>query len=83
MQDLILVKRKKAGVIDMGNIDFTIDFIQSTKKQFVNATVTNPVMKKGLNEFVDKQTELCKIITHNFETFTKEIISAPSICGKK
>jgi len=48
-----------------------IDFIQSTKKQFVTATVTDEQVKQGLYNFVDKQTELCKIITKNFEDFTK------------
>lgn len=55
----------------MSNVDFMIDFIQSTKKQFVNATVTDEQVKQGLYNFVDKQTELCKIITKNFEDFTK------------
>lgn len=66
----------------MYNINFTIDFIQSTKKQFVDATVTNEVVRKGLHEFVDKQTELCKVITKNFETFSKEISKStyPNIC---
>lgn len=57
----------------MININWTIDYIQSTKKQFVDATVTNEVMKKGLHEFVDKQTELCKVITKNYAAFIKEI----------
>ncbi len=55
----------------MYNINFTIDFIQSTKKQFVAATVTDDRIKKGLDAFVDKQTELCKIITKNIEDFTR------------
>lgn len=57
----------------MFNVNFTIDFIQSSKKQFVDATVTNDVIRKGLHEFVDKQTELCKVITNNYVTFTKEL----------
>lgn len=55
----------------MSNINFTIDFIQSSKKQFVAATITDERIKKGLYDFVDKQTELCKIITKNTEDFTK------------
>lgn len=55
--------------------NWTIDYIQQSKKQFVDATVTNDVIRKGLHEFVDKQTELCKIITKNVEVFTKEYIS--------
>jgi hypothetical protein len=55
----------------MYNINFMIDFIQSSKKQFVAATVTDDRIKTGLDEFVDKQTELCKIITKNAEDFTK------------
>ena len=61
----------------MSNLNYTIDFIQSSKKQFVNATVTNETLKEGLNEFVDKQTELCKIITKNVEVFTKEMMTVP------
>ncbi len=48
-----------------------IDFIQNSKKQFVSATVTDERIKTGLYSFVDKQTELCKIITKNIEDFTK------------
>lgn len=48
-----------------------IDFIQSSKKQFVAATVTDERIKKGLDSFVDKQTELCKIITKNLVDFTR------------
>jgi hypothetical protein len=59
----------------MSNLNYTIDFIQSSKKQFVNATVTNETLKEGLNEFVDKQTELCKVITKNVEVFTKEMMT--------
>ena len=55
----------------MNNVNFMIDFIQNSKKQFVNATVTDNRIKQGLDNFVDKQTELCKIITKNFEDFTK------------
>lgn len=57
----------------MQNLNFTIDFIQSSKKQFVAATVSDERIKNGLNAFVDKQTELCKIITKNAEEFTKII----------
>lgn len=55
----------------MNNVNFMIDFIQNSKKQFVNATVTDDRIKQGLHNFVDKQTELCKIITKNIEDFTK------------
>ena len=48
-----------------------IDFIQSTKKQFVAATVTDDRIKKGLDNFVDKQTELCKIITKTLKNSLK------------
>jgi hypothetical protein len=67
----------------MQNVNFMIDFIQSTKKQFVAATVTDDRIKKGLDAFVDKQTELCKIITKNTEDFTKialDSIKAKNIC---
>jgi hypothetical protein len=60
-----------------------IDFIQNSKRQFVNATVTDERIKLGLNNFVDKQTELCKIITKNIEDFTKialENNKASNIC---
>ena len=58
----------------MQSANFMIDFIQSSKKQFVAATVTDERIKSGLNSFVDKQTELCKIMTKNNEEFTKIII---------
>ena len=66
--------------MNMLNINWSIDYIQSTKKQFVDATVTNDVMRKGLHEFVDKQTELCKVITKNYTAFSKELsaISFPN-----
>lgn len=57
----------------MFNINWSIDFIQSTKKQFVDATVQNDVIRKGLHEFVDTQTALCKVITKNIEVFSKEL----------
>lgn len=60
-----------------------IDFIQNSKKQFVAATVTDERIKFGLNAFVDKQTELCKIITKNVEDFTKiafENCKSTNIC---
>lgn len=57
----------------MLNVNWTIDYIQQTKKQFVDATITNVVIRKGLHAFVDKQTELCKIIADNMTTFTKEM----------
>ena len=58
----------------MQSANFMIDFIQSSKKQFVAATVSDEKIKAGLNSFVDKQTELCKIMTKNNEEFTKIII---------
>jgi hypothetical protein len=67
----------------MSNVNFMIDFIQSSKKQFVAATVTDDRIKKGLDAFVDKQTELCKIITKNTEDFTRiafENFKAPNVC---
>lgn len=67
----------------MYNVNFMIDFIQSSKKQFVAATVTDDRIKRGLDNFVDKQTELCKVITKNIEDFTKigfESLSKGNIC---
>jgi hypothetical protein len=63
----------------MNNINFMIDFIQNSKRQFVNATVTDERIKLGLNNFVDKQTELCKIITKNIEDFTKIAIETNKV----
>jgi hypothetical protein len=67
----------------MYNVNFMIDFIQSSKKQFVAATITDDRIKNGLDAFVDKQTELCKIITKNAEDFTRiafENYKSPNIC---
>ena len=55
----------------MLNINYSIDFIQETKKQFVRSTVSDERIKSGLLNFVDKQTELCKIVSKNFEEFSK------------
>ena len=54
--------------------------IQNSKRQFVHATVTNEIIKEGLLNFVDKQTELCKIITKNAEDFSK--INFNNMIGK-
>jgi hypothetical protein len=68
----------------MQNLNFFIDFIQQSKRQFVYATVTDERIKDGLLNFVDKQTELCKIITKNLEDFSKiglnNIMSKGNIC---
>lgn len=68
----------------MQNINLLIDFIQHSKKQFVYATVTNETVKSGLVNFVDKQTELCKIVTKNIEDFSKigidSVLSRGNIC---
>lgn len=55
----------------MQNINFFIDFVQQTKRQFVYATVSDERIRDGLLNFVDKQTELCRIITKNAEDFSK------------
>jgi hypothetical protein len=64
----------------MQNVNFLIDFIQQSKRQFVYATVTDDRIKDGLLNFVDKQTELCKVITKNLEDFSK--ISLDNIMSK-
>lgn len=67
----------------MEYMNSTIDIIQSSKKKFVDATVTNETIREGLHEFVDTQTELCKVITKNAENFTKEMTSFPNMCKAK
>lgn len=64
----------------MQNLNLLIDMIQNSKRQFVYATVTNEIIKEGLLNFVDKQTELCKIITKNAEDFSK--INFNNMIGK-
>lgn len=68
----------------MQNVNLLIDFIQHSKKQFVYATVKNECIRDGLINFVDKQTELCKIATKNIEDFSKigfeNIMSKGNIC---
>lgn len=68
----------------MFNVNFFIDFIQESKKQYVRAVVTDDRVKDGLINFVDKQTELCKIITKNYADFSKigfeNITSKGNIC---
>jgi hypothetical protein len=55
----------------MSNLNFFIDFVQESKRQYVRSTITDERIKAGLIEFVDVQTDLCKIITKNFEDFSK------------
>lgn len=55
----------------MNNLNSIIDFIQTSKKKFVAVTVFDERIKNGLDTFIDKQTELCKIIIKNSEDFTK------------
>jgi hypothetical protein len=66
------------------NINFFIDFVQESKKQYVRAVVTDDRIKDGLINFVDKQTELCKIITKNYTDFSKigfeNITSKGNVC---
>jgi hypothetical protein len=67
----------------MFNIYWTIDYVQDTKKQFVNNTVTNQEIRNGLLEFVEKQRELTKIIVKNSELITRESMNGlfpPNIC---
>jgi hypothetical protein len=59
----------------MFNIYWAIDYVQDTKKQFVNSTITNKEIKEGLLEFVEKQRELTKIIVKNSELITRESMS--------
>jgi len=67
----------------MEMINSTIDIIQNGKKSFVDMTVTNETIREGLHEFVDTQTELCKVITKNAENFSKELTSFPNMCKAK
>lgn len=68
----------------MYNVNFFIDFVQESKKQYVRAVVSDARIKDGLINFVDKQTELCKIITKNAEDFSKigfdNVMSRGNVC---
>lgn len=44
-------------------LDSTIDFVQNTKKQFVNTFVNDKPTSDALNKFVDSQTEYTKALT--------------------
>lgn len=70
----------------MSYINWSIDYIQDTKKQFVISTVENTAIRDGLLEFVEKQRELTKIIAKNFELMSRETmtLSFPNtnICKK-
>ena len=68
----------------MLNVNYFIDFVQETKRQFVRSTISDEKIKAGLLNFIDKQTELSKIVTKNFEEFSKigidAITSKGNIC---
>ena len=63
-------------------VNSTIDMVQTNKKGFVDATVTNETIREGLHKFVDTQTELCKVITKNADVFTKELTKFSNICKR-
>lgn len=55
----------------MNLLNSTIDFVQSTKKQFVNTFITDKPTSDALNKFVDQQTEYTKSMSKTMlETIT-------------
>jgi len=57
-------------------LDSTIDFIQNTKKQFVNTFVTDKPTSEALTKFVDTQTEYTKSIS-------KSVLETAVVLGER
>lgn len=56
----------------MQNFNWIIDLIQNNKKTYVDLFVKDDDVSKLLHEFVDKQTELCYVITKNYDEISKK-----------
>jgi hypothetical protein len=60
----------------MSNAKMLVDFIQSSKKQFVNDVFADEIeIKDGMNKFVDEQTKLTKTIIDNYTNFNRIIFN--------
>lgn len=57
-------------------LDSTIDFVQNTKKQFVNTFISDKPTSEALNKFVDSQTEYTK-------SLTKTMIETATVLGER
>jgi hypothetical protein len=70
----------------MFTADTVIDSIQTAKKQFVKTFVSNDVIAKQLNEFVDAQTsytkDAVKVSTDTATTIGKEVVKAAQDAAK-
>lgn len=70
----------------MFTLDTVIDTVQSGKKTFVTAFVTNETVKTAMMDFIDAQTaytkEATKAGTQMFTTVAKETVSAVQAATK-
>lgn len=70
----------------MFNMDFVVDAVQNTKKQFVNTFVTNEKIASALNEFIDTQTSytksMNKSVTESMTVISQEAMNMMKDYGK-
>lgn len=61
---------------------FYIDSFQSIKHDFTNKVITDPVLNKAANDFIDAQSAWAKMVVNNSTTVTKycfdKLAKAPS-----
>jgi hypothetical protein len=50
---------------------FYIDSFQSLKHDFTNKVITDPVLNKAANDFIDAQSAWAKMVVNNSTTVTK------------
>jgi len=53
------------------NIEFFIDSFQSCKRDLTNRIITDTVLNKSANDFIDQQTAFAKMLVNNSVTISK------------
>ena len=56
--------------------DYIIDTVQNNKKYMVNTFVTNPGIKKSLEELIDAQTVYAKTLAKNWLLFGQVFVKS-------
>ena len=51
--------------------EFYIDSFQSLKRSFTNEVITNPILNKAANDFIDAQTDWAKMVVKNTTNIAK------------
>lgn len=54
--------------------NFYIDSFQSLKHDFTDKVITDPILNKAANSFIDAQTAWAKMVVENATTLTKYVL---------